>query len=305
MTALKGKVTYWIAFNEINFLLDYNTLGMTETDNKQKVEQANYHIMLAQALVTKLAHKIDENNKMGCMVAYIPTYALTAKPADQWKSMELMHNNYDSFLEISVRGKYPEYKKKYFERENITIHKKNGDDEIISQNCSDYIAISYYNSGACTTDENAKESEGNQWIGIDNPYLEKSHWGWPIDPLGLRISLNQIWDKYEKPIVIVENGLGVEDELVDETVEDDYRIEYLRQHIKAMKDAVEIDGVNLFGYTMWGCIDLVSGSTGEMSKRYGFVYIDMDDKGRGTLKRYPKKSFDWYKNVIETNGEEL
>ncbi len=138
---------------------------------------------------------------------------------------------------------------------------------------------------------------------MKNPYLQASDWGWQIDPLGLRITLNSLYDRYQKPLFIVENGLGAKDELVNGTVEDDYRIAYLKEHIQAMKDAIELDGVDLIGYTAWGCIDLISASTGEMSKRYGMIYVDRDDYGQGTLKRYKKKSFDWYKNVIRSNGE--
>ena len=150
-----------------------------------------------------------------------------------------------------------------------------------------------------------KQTEGNVFATLKNPYLKASEWGWQIDPLGLRITLNSIYDRYQKPLFIVENGLGAKDELIDNTVEDDYRIDYLRQHIQAMSDAIEIDGVELWGYTTWGCIDLVSASTGEMSKRYGFIYVDRDDQGNGTNKRYKKKSFDWYKKVIASNGEDL
>lgn len=302
MSALKGRVHYWIAFNEVNFLQDYNTLGMTQTDQEQKTEQAVYHIYVAQAMVTRLAHEIDSSNQMGCMTAYIPTYPLTAAPEDQWEALTLMRKNYECPLDISVRGEYPAHKRKELERKGIHINKEQGDDRILKEGTSDYIAISYYNSGACTKIGQAKISQGNQWIGVENPYLAASEWGWPIDPMGLRISLNQLWDRYQKPLMIVENGLGAKDELVDGKIHDDYRIDYLEKHIRAMEKAVEIDGVSLLGYMVWGCIDLVSGSTGEMSKRYGLVYVDMDDKGGGTLNRYRKDSFYWYQQVIQNNG---
>ena len=182
--------------------------------------------------------------------------------------------------------------------------KKDGDEELLKSGVIDYIAFSYYNSSVISTKENKENSDGNQIGGVKNPYLEESQWGWPIDPQGIRVVLNRLYDKYQKPLMIVENGLGALDRVEEDgTINDDYRINYLKKHIIEIKKAVEYDGVDLMGYTPWGCIDLVSAGTGEMKKRYGFVYVDMDDKGNGTLKRLKKKSFDWYKKVIESNGE--
>ena len=179
--------------------------------------------------------------------------------------------------------------------------------QLLKEHTVDFISFSYYSS-RCTSanPEINKMTEGNVFASLKNPHLDASEWGWQIDPLGLRITLNTLYDRYQKPLFIVENGLGAVD-TPDENgyVEDDYRIAYLKEHIKAMKDAVEIDGVDLLGYTMWGCIDLVSAGTGEMKKRYGFIYVDRDNEGNGTLKRIPKKSFAWYKKVIESNGEDL
>ena len=195
---------------------------------------------------------------------------------------------------------------KKLENQSIHIKKEEGDDEILKQGCVDYIGFSYYNSGVITTRSDAKETLGNGIKLAQNPYLQESEWKWPIDPKGLRISLNILWDRYQKPLFIVENGLGAEDHIeADGSIHDDYRISYLRDHIIEMKKAVEIDGVDLMGYTPWGCIDLVSAGTGEMKKRYGFVYVDMDDEGNGSLTRSRKDSFDWYKKVIESNGEIL
>jgi 6-phospho-beta-glucosidase len=196
---------------------------------------------------------------------------------------------------------------KDLERQGIEIAMEEGDAEILKANTVDFISFSYYSSRVATTDpELLEQTAGNIFASVKNPYLDASEWGWQIDPLGLRITMNDIYDRYQKPLFIVENGLGAVD-VPDENgyVEDDYRIDYLAKHIQAMKDAVEIDGVDLLGYTTWGCIDLVSAGTGEMKKRYGFVYVDLDNEGNGTLNRSKKKSFDWYKQVIASNGEDL
>mgnify|MGYP003074142050 FL=1 len=192
------------------------------------------------------------------------------------------------------------------ERNNFTLLKEEGDDELLRDGVVDYIGFSYYNSTVITTREDSDKSGGNQFAAATNPYLEESEWGWPIDPVGLRIVLNRLYDQYQLPLMIVENGLGAFDKIEEDgSINDDYRIDYLRKHIVEMKKAIEYDGVDLLGYTPWGCIDLVSAGTGEMKKRYGFVYVDLDDKGQGTFKRYKKKSFEWYKKVISSNGEDL
>lgn len=204
------------------------------------------------------------------------------------------------------RGEYPAYAKKFFEREGIVLDMNTGRWEDPEGKYRRLVSFSYYSSRCTSADENIEKTNGNVFATVKNPYLKASEWGWQIDPLGLRCTLNALYDRYQKPLFIVENGLGAVDE-PDENgyVEDDYRIAYLREHIKAMKAAIEEDGVDLLGYTSWGCIDLVSASTGEMKKRYGFIYVDKDDQGNGTLKRTPKKSFYWYKKVIASNGEDL
>ena len=214
------------------------------------------------------------------------------------------------FIDVQARGYYPNYAKKRFEKMGIEYPCQQDDEKILLENTVDFISFSYYSSRCITTREDVSESTGNAFKGTKNPYLKESEWGWQIDPLGLRITMNTLYDRYQKPLFIVENGLGAKDELVknnqgDYTVEDDYRIAYLKAHIEAMKAAIEEDGVELWGYTPWGCIDLVSASTGEMSKRYGFIYVDRDDQGNGSFKRYKKKAFDWYKKVIASNGEDL
>ena len=240
------------------------------------------------------------------MVLTLVKYSLTAKPEDVLLAEEKMRYGTFAFTDIQVRGHYPNYVKKHVEREGIKVHLEPGDLEEMKKGCVDYIGFSYYSSSAATTDSNVETTGGNLVSGVKNPYLPTSEWGWQIDAKGLRYILNRFYERYEIPLFIVENGLGYNDQ-VDENgyVEDDYRIEYLRQHIIEMKKAILEDGVDIIGYTPWGCIDLVSAGTGEMKKRYGFVYVDMDDFGEGTLKRIRKKSFSWYKKVIETNGEDL
>lgn len=305
-TRYKDKVTYWMTFNEINFLRDYTTLGITEASNQEKQQQAIYHVLLASAKAVMLGHSINPEFKIGLMIANILFYPETCNPKDSMEEMTISREFKDFYYDVQCRGYYPSYKVKELERRNIVLKKEEGDDEILRNGVVDYIAFSYYNSTVIAAKENEALSGGNQLGGIKNPYLEESEWGWPIDPLGLRLVLNRLYDKYQLPLMIVENGLGALDEIKEDgTIDDTYRIDYLRKHIMEMKKAIEYDGVELWGYTPWGCIDLVSAGTGEMKKRYGFVHVDMDDKGNGTLRRTRKKSFEWYKNVIKTNGEQL
>ena len=305
----KGLVKYWLTFNEINMILHAPFMGaglvFEEGENEEKIKYlAAHHELVASAWATKIAHETDPENMVGCMVAAGEYYPLTAKPEDVFKSQEQNRENY-CFIDIQSRGYYPCYLLKYFERNDINICITEEDKKLLKENTVDFISFSYYSSRCSSTDPQEKTS-GNIFASVKNPYLKASEWGWQIDPLGFRITMNNLYDRYQKPLFVVENGLGAVD-IPDEKgyVEDDYRIAYLRDHIKAMKDAVEIDGVDLLGYTTWGCIDLVSAGTGEMKKRYGFVYVDRDNEGNGTLKRSKKKSFDWYKKVIATNGEDL
>lgn len=306
----KGLVKYWLTFNEINMILHAPFMGagicFEEGEDEEKVKyQAAHHELVASAIATKIAHEVDSENLVGCMFAAGSVYPYSCNPNDVWEATKLDRENY-FFIDVQSRGQYPNYALKYMEKKGITPIIEDGDLELLKNNTVDFISLSYYNSRCIKTDENKNVAEGNIFKSTKNPYLKYSEWGWPIDPLGLRITLNHVYDRYQKPLFIVENGLGAKD-TPDENnyVNDDYRIEYLKAHIKAMRDAVEKDGVDLLGYTSWGPIDLVSASTGEMSKRYGFIYVDKDDKGNGTLKRYKKKSFYWYKKVIESNGEDL
>lgn len=300
----KNKVKYWMTFNEINVLSGWCQIGVHD-NNPQNLYQAHHHIFVASAKVVQIGHQINPDNKIGMMVSYTPSYPMTCLPEDIMEAIEFNRQK-EFYMDVQVKGYYPEYQLKKFERDNIFIHMEKDDLEIIKNGTVDYIGFSYYMSTVSSTDPNAEKTEGNQFIACKNPYLKTSDWGWTVDPLGLRIALNQIYDRYHIPMFIVENGLGAPDIIEEEgSIHDDYRINYLRNHIKAMMQAVELDGVDLMGYTPWGCIDIVSAGTGEMKKRYGFVYVERYDDGSGDFSRRKKKSFDWYKKVIASNGENL
>ena len=309
-TEYKDLVKNWLTFNEINMLLHLPFVGaglyIDESEDATKVKYtAAHHQLVASALATKIGHEINPDFKIGCMLAGGNTYPNTPNPKDVFKAMEADREGY-FFVDVQSRGYYPNYALKELERKGVTIPFEDGDKELLKENTVDFISFSYYSSRLTSADpEINKKTQGNVFATLRNEYLDASEWGWQIDPLGFRITLNSLYDRYQKPLMVVENGLGAKDELVNGTVEDDYRIEYLREHIKAMKDAIELDGVEVMGYTSWGCIDLVSASTGEMDKRYGFIYVDKDNLGNGTYKRYKKKSFNWYKKVIASNGEDL
>ena len=237
------------------------------------------------------------------MILAMPTYPLTPKPEDVLAAMQAEQKNY-FFADVQVRGTYPKYLDSYLKEQGVQIKMEAGDEEAL-KNTVDFISFSYYVS-VCETAQDMEMGEGNLIGGVANPYLKASEWGWQIDPIGLRIVLNQFYDRYQKPLFIVENGLGAVDQLVKDekgnwTVEDDYRINYMKQHLIEVGHAIE-DGVEVMGYTSWGCVDLVSASTAELKKRYGFIYVDRNDDGSGTVERYRKKSFYWYKDVISTNG---
>ncbi|WP_339194266.1 6-phospho-beta-glucosidase [Aeribacillus sp. FSL W8-0870] len=305
----KNKVKYWLTFNEINMItFSPYTGGGILTDRVENVKQAAFqgvhHQFVASALAVKACHEIIPDAKIGCMLARLEVYPETCNPDDVLKALKEDQLNL-FFTDVQVRGAYPSYMKRYFAENNIHIEKLPGDDAILKQYTVDFLSFSYYMTLVASTKDDAEEVSGNLIGGVKNPYLESSDWGWQIDPIGLRITLNKLYDRYQVPLFIVENGLGAYDKVEEDgSIHDDYRIDYLRKHIEQMKEAIG-DGVELMGYTTWGPIDLVSASTSEMSKRYGFIYVDQDDFGNGTLKRLRKDSFYWYKKVIETNGEEL
>lgn len=307
----KGLVKYWITFNEINILLHAPFMGAGVVieegeDRDQILYQAAHHELVASALATKIAHEVDPENKVGCMLAGGEFYPNTPNPKDVFAAMQADRLNY-FFIDVQSRGEYPNYALKEFERKGIEIKMEEGDLELLKNHTVDYISFSYYSSRVASADpKHLDKADANMFAGVKNPYLDESEWGWQIDPLGFRITINALYDRYQKPLFVVENGLGAIDEVTEDgEIIDDYRIAYLRAHIEAMRDAIAIDGVPILGYTTWGPIDLVSASTGEMSKRYGFIYVDRQDDGSGTFKRMKKKSFDWYKQVIASNGEKL
>ncbi|WP_394869713.1 6-phospho-beta-glucosidase [Clostridioides difficile] len=318
MSRYKDKVKYWMTFNEINnqsittnpiYAFTNSGIIYEEQEDKEEVMyQAVHYEFVASAKVVKIGHKINPEFKIGCMVAAMPSYPYSCNPEDMIKFVESNREQL-MFTDVHVRGHYPKHTLKLWERKNYNLDITEEDKKILKEGIVDFIGCSYYLTTVVTADKTMKTT-GNDSAGkadvVENPYLKTSDWGWNIDPVGLRFYLNQLYDKYELPIFIVENGFGAEDVLKsDNTVDDDYRIEYLASHIREMKNAIEIDGVDVIGYTVWGCIDPVSFTTGEMKKRYGFIYVDRNNDGSGTLKRYKKKSFDWYKNVIKFNGEIL
>ncbi|MDO5785571.1 MAG: glycoside hydrolase family 1 protein [Eubacteriales bacterium] len=319
-TRYKGKVKYWLTFNEINSssapmgaLLNQGILNdleqptpfMSQPDIPQQRYQGLHHMFVASALAVQLAHEIDPDYKVGNMMLYACTYPFTCDPDDVLKAQR--HNRVMNYFcsDVQCRGYYPSYMNRFFEENNIHIEKADGDDEILKAGTVDFYTFSYYMSSCQTADPTKNNGEGNIIGGVPNPYLKASDWGWQIDPKGLCYSLNEIYDRYQLPIMVVENGLGAYDKIEEDgTIDDSYRIDYLRQHIEQMGEAIK-DGVDLIGYTPWGCIDLVSASTGEYAKRYGFIYVEKYDDGTGNFNRRKKKSFDWYKKVIATNGEDL
>ncbi|MGL4696110.1 family 1 glycosylhydrolase [Enterococcus larvae] len=301
----KDKVKYWMTFNEINFLRSWTQIGIHNNDRQSKY-QAAHHLFVASGKAVKLGHEINPDFQIGMMVAYIPSYPMSCRPEDVMEALQF-NREQEFYIDVQVKGYYPAHKIKEFERDSIVIKKEPGDDEIIKEGTVDYIGFSYYMSTVSSADpKDVKYVGGNQMPAVKNPYLEESDWGWAVDPLGLRISLSSLYDRYNVPLFVVENGFGAVDKLEEDgTIKDEYRIDYFQKHIKAMKDAIELDGVDLIGYTPWGCIDLVSAGTGEMKKRYGFIYVDMDDEGNGTLERSRKESFYWYQKAIASNGEDL
>ena len=314
----QDKVTYWLTFNEINSsVMPFGAVLNTGTirgyegpvnevpDNKQERFQALHHMFLASAKVVKYAHEHYPNFKIGDMNIFATSYPLTSDPDDVIENQQHMNISNWFCSDVQVRGEYPFYIHRYFEENGIKIEVQPEDAAILKEGVVDFYTFSYYMSNCITAHGGAESAGGNIIGGCQNPYLKESDWGWQIDPKGLRYSLNEIYARYGKPMMVVENGLGAYDTVADDgSIHDDYRIEYLREHIRQMREAV-IDGVDLLGYTPWGCIDLVSASTGEMAKRYGFIYVDKHDDGTGTLERKRKDSFFWYQKVIESNGEEL
>ena len=305
MKHYKGKVKYWLTFNEINMMsmIPFFAGGCMQNDEQTKAQGA-HNQFVASALTVKAAHEISDEIKVGQMLAYQPNYAMTCDPNDQVLVMERNHSTL-WYSDVQTGGKYPNYKLKEYERKGIVLETEPEDFELLEKYSADFLSFSCYGSSTFTTHD-SEAGSGNFVMGVKNPYLETNAWGWATDPHCLRLACNTLYDRYHKPLWIVENGIGWDDKKeADGSVHDTYRIDYLRANVKSMDDAINLDGVELMGYTMWGCIDLVSAGTGEMKKRYGFVYVDRDDKENGTLERSRKDSFYWYKKCIASDGADL
>lgn len=305
-----SDVKYWLTFNEIDSVTrhPFTSAGIIE-DKTPNLEEAEYQALhnqfVASARVTKLAHELIPGSLVGCMLTKLTTYPATAKPGDVLAALNKNLMNYYC-ADVQAKGEYPKLILAYFKRHNYQIDMTDEELKDIRENTVDFISFSYYMSMLAAEDEDGLEmTAGNTVVGGKNPYLKSTDWGWTVDPIGLRISLIELYDRYQKTLFVVENGMGAKDVLEqDGSVHDDYRIEYFKEHISEMKKAVDT-GVDLLGYTSWAPIDSVSASTSQMSKRYGFIYVDQDDEGNGTLNRYKKDSFTWYQHVIATNGDEL
>ncbi|WP_373153961.1 6-phospho-beta-glucosidase [Clostridium sp. AUH-JLR23] len=311
----KDKVKYWMTFNEINNQANYQSdisvltnsgiLFQEGEDKEEIVYQASLYELIASAKAVKIAHDINPDFMVGCMMAMTPIYPYSCSPDDMLKAVGANHKRF-WYLDVHARGKIPAYMQSFFKRKGYHLDITEEDIATLKDGCVDYIGFSYYMSFTTKGDGNEYLDYNEATDLCDNPYISKTKWGWPIDAKGLRYTLNWLYDRYQLPTFIVENGFGAIDVLEDNNqVHDQYRINYLKEHIEQMKKAIEIDGVDVLGYTVWGCIDCVSFSTGEMKKRYGFIYVDKNNDGSGTLKRYKKDSFEWYKQVIASQGDKL
>nr|WP_154324666.1 6-phospho-beta-glucosidase [Pantoea sp. 201603H] len=305
-TRYQHKVKMWLTFNEINMSLHapLTGVGLQKGCSKADIYQAIHHQLVASGMAVKLCHEIIPDAKIGNMLLGGLTYPLTCKPADVFTTLQ-DNRQWQFFGDVQCRGRYPGYMMRYFRENDIVLEIAPEDDEALS-NTVDFISFSYYMTGCVTADSGLVEKlKGNVLDMVPNPHLESSEWGWQIDPLGLRTLLNVLWDRYQKPLFIVENGLGAQDQ-PDTTgeINDDYRINYLNEHLVQVQEAIE-DGVEVMGYTSWGPIDIISASKAEVTKRYGFIYVDLQQDGTGTLNRSRKKSFYWYQQVIATCGASL
>lgn len=308
-TRLNGKVKYWLTFNEINMLLHLPFMGAgiyfeEGEDKNQVLYTAAHHELVASAKAVKLAHEMMPNAMVGCMLAAGQFYPYSCHPQDVYKGMERDRDNY-FFIDVQARGEYPVWAIKRMEKLGVNIDVTSEDTKLLQEGTVDFISFSYYASRCVSADPeiNKQNAKGNAvFSAVKNPYLKDSEWGWQIDPLGLRITCNTLYDRYQKPLFIVENGLGANDTVEEDGIHDTYRIDYMREHIKAMDAVINEDGLPLLGCTFWGIIDLISASTGEIKKRYGTIYVDKQVDGSGNLERKKKDSFAWYQKVIESNG---
>lgn len=307
----KKDVTYWLTFNEIDSIIrhPFTTAGIipSKVPEEKLLEtcyQALHHQFVASAAVVKDCHEIIPDSKVGCMLTKLTTYSRTCAPEDELATQEKTLENL-FYSDVQVWGEYPRLILKMFERKGIQIHTLPKDAKILKEGRVDFVSCSYYMTMTESVNPDAERTPGNTVLGVKNPYLKESDWGWQVDPKGLRYSLIELYDRYRIPLMVVENGIGAKDEVeADGAIHDPYRIEYFRQHLSEMEKAID-EGVEMWGYTSWAPIDLISASTNQMSKRYGFIYVDQDDMGNGTLKRSRKDSFYWYQKVIKSNGKDL
>lgn len=321
-TEFKGLVKYWLTFNEINvltmplgsliaggilpkddFAMDLMFVHKETGEEAAARFQALHHQFVASARAVKLAHQIDNENKVGCMIAGMCLYPYSCNPDDALEVQSRMQQGNYYCGDVMVRGEYPYFAQRMFNEAGIELAITEEDKKTLKEGPVDFYSFSYYSSGCLSTDKEIQKT-GNMMMGVKNPYLKQSEWGWTIDAKGLRYYLNDIYGRYRVPIMVVENGLGASDAAEESGIHDPYRIEYMREHVRAMREAIE-DGVDLIAYTPWGCIDIISASTGEMKKRYGFIYVDKDNDGSGTLARRRKDSFYWYKKCIASSGEDI
>ncbi len=311
----KNKVKYWMTFNEINNqrnwrapLFGYCCSGVVYTEHEnpeQTMYQVMHHQFVASAMAVKIGHQINPEMKIGCMLAMVPLYPFSCKPEDVMFAQEAMRERY-VFTDVQMRGYYPSYVLNEWLRRGFTIQMEPNDEQVLREGCCDYLGLSYYMTNAVQAEGGSGDALSGFQGSVPNPHVKASDWGWQIDPVGLRYALCELWERYQKPLFIVENGFGaVDTPEADGTINDDYRIDYLRAHVEEMKKAVTYDGVELMGYTPWGCIDCVSFTTGQYDKRYGFIYVNQHDDGSGDMSRSRKKSFYWYQQVIASNGETL
>ncbi|MCL7651867.1 6-phospho-beta-glucosidase [Klebsiella pneumoniae] len=303
----KNKVKLWLTFNEINMSLHapMTGVGLPAGSSKGEVYQAIHHQLVASALAVKAGRRINPDMQVGCMLAMVALYPYSCKPEDVMFAQESMRERY-VFTDVQLRGYYPSYVLNEWERRGFNIRMEDGDAQILREGTCAYLGFSYYMTNAVKAEGGTGDAISGFEGSVPNPHVKASDWGWQIDPVGLRYSLCELYERYQKPLFIVENGFGAYDKVeADGSINDDYRIDYLRAHIEEMIKAVTYDGVDLLGYTPWGCIDCVSFTTGQYSKRYGFIYVNKHDDGTGDMSRSRKKSFNWYKEVIASNGENL
>ena len=303
-TEYKDLVNKWMTFNEINVLMLFKDFPHTEAQAKENM-QSMHNQIVAAARAVKLAKQINPEMKVGTMICGLCNYPLTPDPLDVMDTYRSFQDVFCYAADAMIRGSYPSFAKRLWKEENVQLNITEQDLKDMKEGTADFLGFSYYMSQCRTTHDDGVEGKGNVFLGLENPYLEKSEWGWQIDPVGFRYFMHLLYDRYNIPLLVIENGLGAKDKVeADGSIHDDYRINYLRAHIAQLRQAVE-EGVDVMGYTTWGGIDLVSASTGQIEKRYGLIYVDMNDKGEGTFERKRKDSFFWYKKCIESNGEDL